>query len=179
MKINFVENFDPANKNFINSPVIVAAALAASEAPTAHAARPTDALSKLRIVHVAGHVRFLNVLHMRLQLLLVRIHGHMLRVSFILLDGPSALLSVLNPVFKSVNVVLRCRRNLLFVHLVAIVARRLLLELSTHELPSVPVLLSTASLGFAAVHFQNVARHLGRLFTCQEDDNFGDLCCGA
>ena len=78
MKIKLKINYDPANKNFINSPVIVAAALAASEAPTAHAARPTDALSKLRVVHVAGHMRFLNVLHMRLQFLLVRIHGHML-----------------------------------------------------------------------------------------------------
>ena len=123
MKINFVKNFDPANKNFINSPVIVAAASGSAKAPTAHTARPIDALSKLRIVHLACHVRFLNVLHVGLQLLLVRVHGHMLRVSFILLDGPSALLSVFNPVFKSVDVVLRCRWDLLFVHLVAIVAR--------------------------------------------------------
>ena len=123
MKINFVKSFDPANKNFVNSPVIVAAASGTAKAPTAHTARPSDALSKLRIVHVACHVRLLNVLHVGLQLLLVRIHGHMLRVSFVLLDGPSALLSVLNPVFKSIDVVLRCRRYLLFVHLVAIVAR--------------------------------------------------------
>ena len=123
MKINFVKNFDPANKNFINSPVIVAAASSSAKAPTAHTARPIDALSKLRIVHLAGHVRFLNVLHVGLQLLLVRVHGHMLRVSFILLDGPSALLSVFNPIFKSIDVVLRCRWDLLFVHLVAVVAR--------------------------------------------------------
>ena len=124
MKINFVKNFDPANKNFINSPVIVAAASGSAKAPTAsYTTRPIDALSKLRIVHLAGHVRFLNVLHVGLQLLLVRVHGHMLRVSFILLDGPPALLSVFNPVFKSIDVVLRCRWDLLFVHLVAIVAR--------------------------------------------------------
>ena len=95
---------------------------------------------------------------------------------FIFLDGPSALLSVLNPVFKSIDVVLRCRRDLLFVHLVAIVARCLLLKLSTHILPSVPVLLSSASLGLAAVHFHDVTSDFGRLLTCQEDDNFGDFC---
>ena len=103
----------------------------------------------------------------------------MLRVSFILLDGPSAFLSVLNPVFESIDVVLRRRRNLLSVHLVAIVARRLLLELTTHELPAVPVLLSSASLGLAAVHFHDVTSDLGRLLTCQVDDNFGDLGRGA
>ena len=97
-------------------------------------------------------------------------------MSFILLDGPSAFLSVLNPVFESIDVVLRRRRNLLSVHLVAIVARRLLLELTTHELPAVPVLLSSASHGLAAIHFHDVACDLGRLLTRQEDDNFGDLC---
>ena len=111
-------------------------------------------------------MRFLNVLHVGLQLLLVRIHGHMLRVSFIFLDGPSALLSVLYPVFESVDVVLRRRWNLLFVHLVAIVARRLLLELTTHELPAIPVLLSSASHGLATVHFHDVTCDLGRLLTC-------------
>ena len=66
MKINFVKSFDPANKNFINSPVIVVAASGTAKAPTAHTARPTDALSKLRIVHFAGYVRLLNVLHVGL-----------------------------------------------------------------------------------------------------------------
>ena len=66
LKINFVKNFDPTNENFIHSPVIVTAACATAKAPTTHTARPTNTLSKLRIVHVAIFVRLLNVLHVGL-----------------------------------------------------------------------------------------------------------------
>ena len=54
-----------------------------------------------------------------------------------------------------------------------------MLELATHVLPSVPVLLSSASKGLATVHFHDVTSDLGRLLTCQVDDNFGDLGRGA
>ena len=54
-----------------------------------------------------------------------------------------------------------------------------MLELATHVLPTVPVLLSSASLGLATIHFHDVTSDLGRLLTCQVDDNFGDLSRGA